>query len=102
VNTQTARLVKPWILRRYPTTRAFSLAVYGEKAGHQKTGHISRILSEDRPIPAIDVEPWIKALGLSPSERRQFILLAALSHVPSGLKKDLLQSFTFQEIDRHD
>jgi 3-hydroxyanthranilic acid dioxygenase len=83
-------VLRHWILRRFKTVRAFSIAAYGEELGHQKTGHISRILSASRPVPASEVEHWATTLALSEREREQWLLLVAISHVPKEIQASVL------------
>jgi hypothetical protein len=96
VDNPTSAALRKWILRKYPTIRTFSLATYGDKLGHQKTGHISRIMAEKCPIPAAELELWRESLGLDDSEFSELIKLAAMSHVPATIRDQYLQRYRIQ------
>lgn len=69
-------------------TKGFSANRFAKDA-KLPTNYIYRILRGDRPAPSKHLEAMIATLGLDVHERYEFLMRAALSHIPSDTVEPL-------------
>jgi len=78
----------PTMLRAHRLQRGLTLAALAEASG-LTLPHISNLEHSRRAPSPVHAEALAKALALRPAERRRWLALAGLAHVPPGLREAL-------------
>ncbi len=90
----------PELLQKYLDRRGWNLTTLAEKAGVSR-GFPSSVVNDHCPMPLDRIAEWARLLELSPTEFRDFLLAAALTHVASAKRQEMLGALPPGSIDDH-
>ncbi len=84
--TDFPELLESLIQARFGSRRLFIEKAQPEANQAGALSYLSQVLTRKRPPPPEHLTPWADALGLKGLKREEFLILAALEHIPVELR----------------
>ena len=79
-------LLESLIQAKYGSRRLFIAKAQPDANQAGALSYLSQVLTRKRPPPPEHVTPWADALNLKGTKRDDFLILAALEHIPVALR----------------
>ena len=89
VKTEFPQLLAALIAERFPSRAAFIAVAQPDANQAGALAYLSQVITGKRPPPP-HTPRWADALGLKGAKKADFMIAAALCHVPSELRQPLL------------
>lgn len=84
-------MIKPLISSKFKSRRAFVRVAEPANDEESSQAYLGSVIAGKRPVPLDRVEAWADALDLKGNDRRRFLLLAAITHIPKPWQADFVR-----------